>query len=175
MAPRTILEYPDPKLRLPSEPVTVFDDDLARLVDDLLDTVRAHRALALSAPQIDDRRQVAVIDAGDGEGHRVYINPDILRKHGAFGFVQESCLSLPGVSGNVIRDTRIRVRAQDRDGTPFERELVGMEAVCLQHEKDHFAGRLFIDGFSFLRRWQIDAKFRGRAKAAAARPGMPAA
>lgn len=174
MAERTILEYPDPRLRLVSEPVTDFDDRLAELVDDLIDTVAAHGAFALSAPQIDDRRQVAAIGAGDGAAPRIYINPEILRKHGAFGFVQESCLSVPGVSGNVIRDTRVRVRALDRDGTPFERELVGMEAVCLQHEMDHFAGRLFFDGFSFLRRWQIDAKFRARAKAAADRAGVPA-
>lgn len=166
MAQRAILEYPDPRLRDCSTGVTVFDAALAVLVQDLKETLLAHQALGLSAPQLGDFRQVAVIHAGDRtEDPHVFINPEIIGKRGAFGFVQESCLSIPDVSGSVIRDTQIRVRAHAPDGRVFEQDLQGMEAVCLQHEMDHFKGRLFFDRFSFVRRWMIEAKFRARAKA----------
>ena len=157
MAQRDILEYPDPRLNLPTHPVTAFDDDLGRLIDDLLETLYATKAVGLSAPQINDRRAVLVLDlSDDASAPQVYINPEILAK-AAWGLVEESCLSVPGVVGNVVRATEIRVRAQDRTGETFERDLTGMDAVCLQHELDHLAGKLFIERLSIFRRLRIRA------------------
>lgn len=163
MARLQILEYPDPRLRLTAAPVTAFDDSLARLIDDLLETLYANKAIGLSAPQVDDQRQVAVIDvSGDASAPHVLVNPKIVSK-AAWGLVEESCLSVPEIVGNVIRATEVRVRARDRNGELFERDLAGMEAVCVQHEVDHLAGKLFIDRLSPFRRLGI--RFRAGARA----------
>lgn len=168
MAQRDILEYPDPRLNLPTNPVTLFDDDLGQLIDDLLETLYATKAVGLSAPQVNDRRAVLVLDlSDDASAPQVYINPEILAK-AAWGLVEESCLSVPGVVGNVVRATEIRVRAQDRTGETFERDLTGMDAVCLQHEMDHLAGKLFIERLSIFRRLRIRAAAaRARRRSAA--------
>ena len=168
MAQRDILEYPDPRLNLPTNPVTLFDDDLGQLIDDLLETLHATKAVGLSAPQVNDRRAVLVLDlSDDASAPQVYINPEILAK-AAWGLVEESCLSVPGIVGNVVRATEIRVRAQDRTGETFERDLTGMDAVCLQHEMDHLAGKLFIERLSIFRRLRIRAAAaRARRRSAA--------
>ncbi len=164
MAQRDILEYPDPKLRLRSETVTRFDADLGQLVDDLLDTLYANSAIGLSAPQIGDLRQVLVIDLSDeGDAPQVYINP-VIESKTAWGLVEESCLSVPGVVGNVVRATEVRVRAQDRDGQTFERDLQNMNAACLLHEMDHLDGKLFVDRLSFFRRLRIRASSKAKAR-----------
>ncbi|MEM8854192.1 MAG: peptide deformylase [Pseudomonadota bacterium] len=164
MAQREILIYPDPRLRHPAEPVVDFDDDLSQLVDDLIETLSVHDAIGLSATQIDDQRQVLIVDPpGEDEGPQVYINPSISAKS-AWGFVEESCLSVPGVKGSVVRATRVSVSAQDATGKPFQRSVDGMHAVCLQHEMDHLAGKLFIDRFTVFGRMRA----RRAAKAAAA-------
>ncbi|MEE4184403.1 MAG: peptide deformylase [Gammaproteobacteria bacterium] len=152
MALLTILEHPDPRLRLHAEPVTRFDADLGQLVDDLLETLYASKAIGLCAQQANDLRQVIVMDlSGEAAAPQVYINPSILAGSRP-GMVEESCLSVPGVVASVARNTRIRVRAQDRTGEFFERDLEGMDAVCLQHEMDHLVGTLFVDRLSWLRR-----------------------
>ncbi len=162
---REILEYPDQRLRLQSEDVKEFDESLGRLVDDLIETLYDTTAIALSAPQIDDRRAVLVIDRSENRSNpQVYINPEILFKD-TWGFVEESCLSLPDIKSSIIRATRVRVRAQDRLGKTFERELCGMDAVCLQHEMDHLVGKLFIDRLSLFGRLRTRAQFRARSNA----------
>ncbi|WP_421709509.1 peptide deformylase [Algihabitans sp.] len=163
-----VLEYPDSRLRLSSRKVTRFDDDLAELIDNMIETLAATQGIALSAPQIDDRRAVLVVDlSGDGSAPQAYVNPEILSKT-AWGLVEESCLSLPGVVGNVLRATEVRVRAQDRKGDVFERELMGMEAVCLQHEMDHLVGKLFVDRLSLFQRLRFRALLGRRARRRAA-------
>ncbi len=162
MARRDVLEYPDPRLRLRSRPVDAFDESLSRLVEDLLDTLRATGGIGLSAPQIDDRRRVLVMDlSGGAAAPQVYVNPEISSRS-APGLVEESCLSVPGVVANVVRATEVRVRARDAAGAAIERELSGMEAVCLQHELDHLEGRLFVDRLSLFRRLRIRAAARRR-------------
>ena len=152
MARSTILEHPDPRLRARCHEVTAFDADLARLVDDLLDTLHASGGIGLSAPQLGDPRRVSVMDlAGDGSAPEIFVNPDILVRR-RWAIVEESCLSVPGVEGKVMRATRVRVRAMDRNGEPFVRDLEDMHAVCLQHEVDHLDGKLFIDRLSPIRR-----------------------
>lgn len=161
MPRREILEYPDPRLHEPSASVTVFDADLETLIDDLHETLAGTDTLALSAPQVDDHRAVLVLNAPTDKSIPVaYVNPEILSKRG-LGFVQESCLSLPGVVGNVLRAMEINVRAQDRNGDPFEVTLSAMDAVCLQHEIDHLEGTLFVDRLTWLGRLRFRA-FSGR-------------
>jgi peptide deformylase len=171
-----IIEYPDPRLRLRADPVADFDAGLARLVDDMLETLAARGGIALSAPQTGDRRRVAVVDlTGGAATPALYVNPEILAR-AAPGFVEESCLSVPGVVGSVWRATKVTVRASDRFGATFERDLEGMHAVCLQHEIDHLEGKLFIDRLWLFRRLvvrtRLDARTRRRNASAVAVPGI---
>jgi len=155
MTCRAILEYPDPRLRRRAQTVVNFDATLQGLVDDLFETLYASRGIGLAAPQIDVPLQVVAIDiSGTASAPQVFINPLILARS-RIGTVEESCLSLPGVSGLVKRPTQLRVRAQDRNGVAFERDLDGLLAVCLGHEIDHLAGRLFIDALSFFQRLRL--------------------
>ncbi len=167
MAVLPILEYPDPRLRLCAAPVADFDADLARLVADLGDTLRASGGIGLSAPQVGDRRRVLVMDLSGGvEPPEVYINPELLER-AAPGLVEESCLSVPGVAGNVVRATQLVVRARDHAGAAFERRVEGMRAVCLQHEVDHLDGRLLTDRLSIFRRLRLRLGAAARARAVA--------
>lgn len=167
MARLPILEYPDPRLRQPAQPVVSFDDDVVHLVDDLFETLYATTGIGLSAPQAGIARQVVVIDmSGDASAPMEYINPEILSSSMP-GLVEESCLSVPGVFGNLVRATQLRVRAWDRHGEVFERDLEAMHAVCLQHEMDHLAGRLFVDRLSWFRRLRVRAGAAARARSTA--------
>lgn len=163
MARLPILEYPDPRLRVRAQPVVSFDD-VAQLVDDLFETLYATTGIGLSAPQTGHSSQVVVIDMScDASAPREYINPEILSSSMP-GLVEESCLSVPGVFGNLVRATQLRVRARDRFGEVFERDLEGMHAVCLQHEMDHLDGRLFVDRLSLFRRLRVRASAAARAR-----------
>lgn len=174
MAILDILEFPDPRLELHARPVKEFDASVVELAGNLLDTLHAHRAIGLSATQVNDQRQILAMDLSENaDKPEVYINPEIIAK-AAWGIVEESCLSVPGIVGNVIRATQVKVRAQDQTGASFERELSGMNAVCLQHEMDHLAGKLFIDRLSIFRRLSIRTRARKKArqKATAAQQGL---
>jgi peptide deformylase len=167
-----ILEYPDPRLRTKAEPVSRFDADLSRLVDDMFETLYASRAIGLAATQVDAHVRLIVIDVSDDRSApSVFINPEILLRR-EIGMVEESCLSVPGVMGDVVRATKLRVRALDRHGVPFECDLEGLAAVCLQHEIDHLLGTLFVDRLSFWKRLKVRRELRRGGRAvAAAEPG----
>lgn len=175
MAQLTVIEHPDPRLREVAQPVTEFDEGLQALVADMFDTLYAARAIGLAAPQIGVARELAVIDvSGDRSAPHVFINPRITARRG-LGLVEESCLSVPQMSGTVKRALRVEVRAQRPDGSTYDSVLEGMLAVCLQHEMDHFAGTLFVDRLSLLRRllFRVGTMGRKRAPADAARAGEP--
>ncbi|MGF1507987.1 MAG: peptide deformylase [Myxococcota bacterium] len=159
MPQRTILEVPDPRLRLPATPVEDFDESLKTLVADLIDTLHhSGTAIGLCAPQVADPRRVLVMDLSSRRCEpQVYINP-VIQSRARFTFAEESCLSVPGVLVNVWRATRVLVQAQDPTGAPFERELDGLHAVCLQHEMDHFAGKLLVDRMWFLQRLRFNRR-----------------
>ena len=168
MAVRPILTFPDPRLETACAPVAAVDDALATLIADLRDTLAAAGGLGLSAPQLGASVRVALTaPAGDGAAPTVFLDPEIVARK-RWGLVEESCLSIPGVVGNVFRATRVRVRARDEAGRPFERDLEDMAAVSLQHELDHLDGKLFIDRLSPFRRWRIRARAKAAAKADAA-------
>jgi peptide deformylase len=164
VAVRTILVDPDPLLRQRCAPVVAFDDTLARLVEDLLDTLYAGPAIGLSAPQVGVALRVAVMDlSATRDTPEVFINPEVLATD-MLARVEESCLSVPGVSATIVRPIRARVRAFDRHGTSFEATLEDMRAVCLLHEADHLEGRLFTDRLPAWRRMLL--RLRGRPRAA---------
>ena len=166
MALRPVLEYPDPRLQRLAQPVESFDERLAACIDDLIDTLAATGGIGLSAPQLGIDLRVSLVHVpSDPYGRRVYVNPRVAAKASP-GLVEESCLSVPGIVGNVIRSTRLQVVAEDEGGTTFETEIDGMHAVCLQHEIDHLDGRLFIERLSWLRRFQLRHRLRNRQQVA---------
>jgi peptide deformylase len=158
MALRTILEYPDPRLRTKARPVTIFDAELAQLVDDMLETMYAAPGIGLAATQIDVHQRVIVIDVSEQKNEPlVVINPEILSKEGT-ARTEEGCLSVPGIFDDVVRAAKIRLRGQDKTGAVWERDFEGLLAVCVQHEMDHLEGKLFVDYLSDLKRDRIRKK-----------------
>jgi peptide deformylase len=152
MALLPILEFPDPRLRTKAAPVTVFDAELEQLVANMFETMYEAPGVGLAATQVDVHRQVLVMDMSEerSEAH-VLINPRILEKSGEQVY-QEGCLSFPGIYADVERALRVKVAAQRVDGTPFELDVEGPLAVCIQHEMDHLVGKVFVDYLSPLKR-----------------------
>lgn len=159
---REILVYPDPRLRDVAEPVTEVDDSIRQLVEDMAETMYAAPGVGLAANQIGVLKRVFVIDIAD-EGEpsdlKVFINPEILESSGTQSY-QEGCLSFPGGSEEIKRAERVRVRALDAFGTPFELEAEGLLAVAIQHENDHLNGVLMIDKLGPLKRRRLGQKIK---------------
>ena len=154
----TILEYPDPRLRTKAAPVAAVDAQLRELIDDMLETMYAAKGIGLAATQVDVHRRLLVADVSEGRDQpRVFINPEILSTEGATTS-QEGCLSVPGYYDDVPRAERVRVRALARDGKPFEEDLEGLLAICVQHEIDHLDGKLFVDYLSEMKRQRVRKK-----------------
>ena len=137
-----IVTYPAPILEQPCAPVTTFDRELARLLDDMYDTMLAADGVGLAAPQVGIAKQIVVIDVGDEHGRIELINPVILEARGEEVDV-EGCLSFPGLFGEVPRAKFVNVRAQNRRGRSFTLSAAGFLARALQHEIDHLHGVLF--------------------------------
>ena len=160
MATLPIIEIPDPRLRQISEPVEQVDDDLRRLIDDMLETMYAAPGIGLAAIQVAVPKRVLVIDIQepaeeDGEpvrDPRVFVNPEILASSDRKVPYNEGCLSIPEMYADVERPDRVRARWLDRNGAAHEEEIDGLLAVVLQHEMDHLNGVLFIDHLSRLKR-----------------------
>jgi peptide deformylase len=164
MTKLAILEYPDPRLRTTAEPISVVDDAVRRLADDMLETMYAAKGVGLAASQVDVHRRLLVLDVSDTRDRPlVLINPQILAAEGRAA-VEEGCLSLPGIYDKLERAERIKVRALDRNGAPFELDADGMLGVCIQHEMDHLEGVLFLDHLSRLKRDRAIAKVRKAAR-----------
>jgi len=122
MALRTILEFPDPRLRKRAEIVTRFDAALGTLIDDMLETMYAAPGIGLAATQVDVHQRVIVIDISSEHNEPlVLVNPEILAREGEAS-TEEGCLSVPNIFDEIKRATKVRVRAQDRSGTSFERD-----------------------------------------------------
>jgi peptide deformylase len=170
MAILDILHFPDARLRNVAKPVRVVDDSVRRLVDDMLETMYDAPGIGLAAIQVNDPRRVIVIDISEEHNEPlVLINPEIVEKHGEEE-MEEGCLSVPGFYETVQRADHIRVRALDREGTPYEMDADGLLAVCIQHEIDHLDGKLFVDYLSSLKRQRIRKKLEKGARQAGERP-----
>lgn len=166
MAIREILEYPDPRLREVAKPVEKVDDSIRQLVEDMAETMYAAPGVGLAATQIGVGLRVFVIDiAGEDEPSdlKAFINPELLELDGTQTW-NEGCLSFPGVSEEIKRAERVRVRALDVNGKPFELEAEGLLAVAVQHENDHLNGVLMIDKLNALKRRMMGKKLAKRGK-----------
>ena len=169
MALLPILKYPDPRLRIRAKPVAAVDARVQRLVDDLFETMDAASGIGLAATQVDVHERVVVMNVVEDRAEpRVFINPEIIEREGE-SVGEEGCLSVPGAYEQVKRAQRIKVRALDRDGNPYELEADGLLAVCIQHELDHLDGRLFVDRLSTLKRQRVRKRLAQAGRPAAER------
>jgi peptide deformylase len=161
-----ILEYPDPRLKKVAARVTDFGPDLVKLARDMAETMYAAPGVGLAATQVDVHKRVIVIDISETKDDLlVLVNPEIVEADGE-AECEEGCLSVPGYYDKVTRAARVRVRAQDEHGKPYEREADGLLAVCIQHEMDHLVGKVFVDYLSPLKRARLSAKLKKRQRLA---------
>jgi peptide deformylase len=185
MAILSILEVPDPRLKVVSTPVTEFDAELKKLVADMFETMYDAPGIGLAAIQVGVPKRVLVIDLQEPVEHdhehgehcnhdhevvrnpRVFVNPEILDPSEDYSVYSEGCLSVPDQFAEVERPACIRARWQDLDGKVHEEEMEGLMATCLQHEMDHLEGILFIDHLSRLKRQMVLKKLEKQRKAAA--------
>ena len=162
-----IVKYGDPVLDKPSEPITKFDDDLRKLVEDMFESMYAAHGVGLAAPQIGISKRIAVVDVTfkeDPEARLVLINPEIVDKEGRQRGT-EGCLSLPEFREEVTRPQRVTVRAQDIDGKFYERTGEDLLARAFVHETDHLNGKLYISHISALKRDLIKRRIKKLVKA----------
>ena len=158
MAILDILEFPDPRLRTKAKPVTKVDDKIRKLTDDMLETMYEAPGIGLAATQVNVHQRIVVIDVSEEKNEPlVLINPeyDVLEGEQEF---DEGCLSVPGYYETVTRAEKIRLKALNREGEPYEMVCEGLLSVCVQHELDHLDGKLFVDHISKLKRERIRKK-----------------
>jgi peptide deformylase len=161
---RTILHYPDPRLRQKAAPIARVTPEIERLIDDMAETMYAAPGVGLAAPQLGEPHRLFLIDiAGDDEPSQllVFINPEIVRRDGDQVW-PEGCLSFPGVNEDIKRSAHVTVRALDRHGVPFELEADELLAVAIQHETDHLDGVLMIDRLGVLKKRIVQRKMQKR-------------
>jgi peptide deformylase len=164
---RTILHYPDKRLREKGVRIDEVTPEIRALADDMAETMYAAPGVGLAATQIGEPVQLFVVDvAAENEPSdlRVFINPEILERHEEIVWT-EGCLSFPGVQEEVERAAKVTVRALDREGRPFTLEAEGLLAVAIQHEYDHLQGVLMIDHLGPLKKRLVQRKMQKRAEA----------
>jgi peptide deformylase len=160
MAVLDILRYPDPRLEKVAQPVARVDDSIRQLVRDMAETMYAAPGIGLAATQVDVHKRVIVLDVSDTRDQLLaLINPEIVAREGEQE-CEEGCLSVPGVYDVVKRAEKVKVRALNGDGQPFELAAEGLLAVCIQHEMDHLEGKVFVEYLSRLKQSRIRAKMQ---------------
>jgi len=162
-----IVKYGDPVLEKRAEPVTIFDDKLKKLVEDMFESMYAAHGVGLAAPQIGISQRLAVIDVTfkeDPNAKLVLINPEIIHTEGRHT-QNEGCLSIPDFRESVARPRKVTVRAQDVNGKFYERTGEELLARAFLHETDHLNGKLYISHISALKRDLMKRKIRKLMKA----------
>lgn len=163
---RTILHYPDKRLREKGKKIEQVTPEIRALIDDMAETMYAAPGVGLAATQIGELLQLFIVDVAE-EGApsdlKVFINPEILVTEGEQSW-QEGCLSFPGVTEEIDRAAKVRVRALDKQGKVFELEAEGLLAVAIQHEFDHLQGQLMIDHMGPLKKRLTHRKMVKRAE-----------
>ena len=157
-----IVKFPEPVLSQPGEPVTEFDAELEKLVEDMFETMYASQGIGLAAPQVAVSKRVTVIDLSQGkdpEQKLVLVNPEIIFREGK-QYEEEGCLSFPEIREKVQRASKVKIRAQDLKGKWFEMEGEELLSRAFQHEIDHLDGVLFIFRMSSLKRDLVLRKIR---------------
>jgi peptide deformylase len=151
MALLSVLQYPDPRLRNPAKPLEKIDPTIRTIVDDMFETMYEQNGVGLAATQVNIPHRIVVIDVSqDKKSPLCVINPEILHQEGV-QYETEGCLSVPSIYDHVERAAKVRFRALDVEGKPYEIDAEGLLAVCIQHEIDHLNGILFIDHLSRLK------------------------
>lgn len=167
MALLPILHYPDERLHTVAKPVAAVDAEIRRLIADMAETMYAAPGIGLAATQVNVHRRVLVLDISEDKSQlKAFVNPEILWRDGECAG-EEGCLSVPGIYETVKRSERVKVRALDAQGKPFELAADGLLAVCLQHEIDHLDGKVFVEYLSRLKLSRIKAKLDKRARISA--------
>ena len=161
MATLKILEFPNPNLRKIAVPVKSFDSDLKCLIDNMFETMYEANGIGLAATQVDVHKRLLVLDVSEERNDpKVFVNPTIDVIESDLADYDEGCLSVPGFYETVSRPKKIKVSAQDKEGSRFEIEADGVLSVCIQHEIDHLDGKLFVDYLSSLKRNRIKDKLQ---------------
>ena len=161
MTLRQILTEPNKTLREKSLPVEVVDDDLRKLMDDMLETMYAAPGIGLAAIQIGVPKRIIVLDIDQKEGQKnplFFVNPEVVKKSETNSIYEEGCLSVPGQFAEIERPENCHIKYLDYNGEAKEIEAKGMLATCIQHEMDHLEGILFIDYLSNLKKSMIIKK-----------------
>jgi peptide deformylase len=174
MAILSIIEAPDPRLRVISKPVESIDDSVRTLISDMFETMYDAPGIGLAAVQVGVPLRLLVIDLQEDEdadekpvrSPRVFINPEIYDPAETLSLYNEGCLSVPEQYAEVERPATISARWMDGDGVSHDEPISGMLATCLQHEMDHLEGILFIDRLSRLKREMVLKKLNKLRKAA---------
>ena len=159
MTIRPIVRYPDPRLALPAQPVTVFDDALRDLARDLLDTMHAAPGIGITAPHVGISLRVVVLDLDANDGARTYVNPEIAWASPDMILHREGSISMPGVNDEVTRHARVRISYRDVHGNAHTENSEGLRAVCHQHEIDQLNGMFWIQRLSRLKRERLIKRF----------------
>jgi peptide deformylase len=165
MATLKILEFPNPNLRKIAVPVTSFDNNLKCLIDNMFETMYEANGIGLAATQVDVHKRLLVLDVSEERNDpQVFVNPTIDVIESDLSDYDEGCLSVPGFYETVSRPKKIKVSAQDKEGSRFEIEADGVLSVCIQHEIDHLDGKLFVDYLSSLKRNRIKDRLQKEQK-----------
>jgi peptide deformylase len=166
MALLPILTFPDPRLHKVAQAVSTVDSRIQQLVDDMLETMYEAKGVGLAATQIDVHERVVVIDTSeDRNDPRVLINPEITWRSEEMLIWEEGCLSVPTIYDKVERHAKVKVKALNREGQPYEFETDDdLLAVCVQHELDHLLGKVFVEYLSPLKRNRIKTKMVKRSR-----------
>ena len=162
MALLPILTHPNERLHIVAKPVAEVDDRIRTLVADMAETMYAAKGIGLAATQVDVHERVVVIDLSEAHNQLLaLINPTITKKDGETTF-EEGCLSVPGIYDTVSRAETVTVEYLDTDGKPQSLDADGLLAICIQHELDHLAGKLFVEYLSPLKQSRIKSKLKKR-------------
>jgi peptide deformylase len=159
MAIRPFIDFADPRLHRPAEPVAEVTETVRMIWDDMTDTMEAMPGVGLAAPQIGIMLRLAVVDASERRGQAVLMaNPQVLHASGQMRSHDEASPNLPGVSAAVQRPRAVTVRFLNDQGQIEDRDFVGLWATSVQHQIDHLDGRVYVDHLSPLRRKMLVAK-----------------
>jgi peptide deformylase len=156
---RPIIRYPDPRLALPAQPVTVFNGALRDLARDLLETIHAAPGIGITAPHIGISLRVVVLDLNANDRAQTYINPEIIWASPETILHQEGSISMPGVKDDIERHARVRISYHDVHGNLQTEQSEGLRAVCHQHEIDQLNGIFWINRLSRLKRERLIKRY----------------
>lgn len=172
MALLTVHSFPDPVLKQKALPVKEFEEKLAELADNMLETMYEERGIGLAAVQVGVLKQLVVVDLKSGEEDislrepRVFVNPHIVERSGET-ISEEGCLSVIEYRAEIKRAESIKLEFQDLQGEPRTMEAEGLLSICIQHELDHLQGILFIDHLPMLKQKMVKKRLAKLAREAA--------